>query len=381
MRTLTATIVVPMMLGFGAPAIAQTGADPVVMVELRALRADGTAPRNAAISRVSKPGEMATTYVHAGRAEDPQSTLCTMRAASGTPQLTDRDRQGFEGAAYLWKVTTTTGAFEAGRLTVDLEWQRFDQGSAAAALSGKQRIILEEGGRGYPLDFVRGNTPACPAAILEVTAGVREDPAFADTVLRYDMWLVRQDRLGKKETRQLILSGAHGSETDFQFAPLLADVPALQADQYDFRVATRVKGTVRGRMSHDGRVAIELETHRSDRVERPGQALTPPRTFGGRKTLTGTLGEAIEVQLPAGSGYTSTYVSAKAEAESKQRRQSGNPLGVRAADGSPGRTEPVIVRDGRLEVNYGPFFEGERLSLIVQVRKAEGAEAEPIAKR
>lgn len=384
MRLPTAIIVLPIIFGCAMPAFAQTGADAVVMVELRALRSDGVAARNAAISRVTKTGDVATTYVLAGRAEDPEGTLCSMRAAGATPQLTERDKQGFRGAAYLWKVTTTTLGFEAGRLTVDLDWQRFDRGSEAPTLSGKQRVILEQGGRGYPLDLVRGTSPTCPAAILEVTAGVREDPAFADSMLRYDVWLVRQDRNGEKETRQVILSSVHGGEADFQFAPLFASVPTLQPEQYDFRVATRVKGTLLGRLSHDGSVTIELETHRSDRIERSGQAATatPPRTFGGRKTLSGTLGQAIEVQLPPANGYTSTYVSARAEAAAKEARENlPDAVGVRAGEGKMNLKAPITVRDGRISINYGPFLEGERLSLIVQVRKAEGAEAEPLAKR
>jgi hypothetical protein len=383
MRLPTLTIALPIIVGCATPAFAQTGVNAVVMVELRALRSDGVAARNAGISRVTKPGDVATTYVHAGRREDPEGTLCSMRAATATPQLTERDKQAFAGAAYLWKITTTALAFEAGRLTLDVDWQRFDRGSEAPTLSGKQRVILEQGGRGYPLDLVRGSLPTCPAALLEVTAGVREDPAFADSVLRYDVWLVRQDRNGKKETRQVILSSVHGGEANFQFAPLFSTVPTLQPEQYDFRVATRVKGTILGRLSHDGSVAIELETHRSDDIERPGQdaTTTPPRIFGGRKTLSGTLGQAIEVQLPPGNGYTSTYVSAKAEAAAKEARENAAPLGVRAGEGKIDRNEPIAVRNGRLAINYGPFLEGERLSLIVQVRKAEGAEAEPLAKR
>jgi hypothetical protein len=375
-----AMLVLVVILGLAAPGIAQeTGTQAMLFVEIRALPSDGAPARNAAISRVAKIGEVATTYVHAGRIEDPEGTLCSMRAAGATPQLTERDKKGMEGAAYVWKVTTTTAAFESGRLTVDVDWQRFDGGGETPTLSRKQRIILDEH-RAYPLDFVRGSTPYCPAAVLELSSVLREDPTFADTVFRYDLWLVRHDKSGRKETRQLILSGVHGGSAEFQFAPLTSPVSKLQPDQFDFSVATRIRGAIRGRMTRDGRVSIQLQTQRSDRLERPGQPYTPPRSFGGSKTLVGGLGEAIEVQLPPADGFSSTDVSPKTQVERTQQG-AGRGLGVRASADPKLPGEPIGVRDGRLYINYGPYLEGERLSLIVQVRKAEGAEAEPLAKR
>ena len=83
------------------------------------------------------------------------------------------------------------------------------------------------------------------------------------------------------------------------------------------------------------------------------------------------LGDAIEVQLPPASGYSSTPASEKDARQIRERAGSG-----RAGQGEPRiETEPVQVRDGRLTVNYGPFFDGERVSVIVRVRKAEGAQA------
>jgi hypothetical protein len=261
-----------------------------------------------------------------------------------------------------------------------MEWQRFDRGSTAAAVSSKGRMTLADG-QTQALDLVHGAATApchTPAVILELRASTREDPALADTVLQYDMWLVRQDRFGKKETRHLMLSGVQGGAPAFHFPPLVTPVTRLQPDQYDFKVATRVSGTVRGRLTHDGRVSVELETHRSDRVERvPSSSLAAPRSAGGRKVLTGTLGEAIEIELPPAAGSSSTFASAKSEADARAQRGRGTATGNPLAPDARGTVEPVLIGNGRLVVNYAPFFEGERVSVIVQVRKADAGGEEP----
>lgn len=370
-------MIVTACLGCLSTAVAQdTDPEPVLYVSVRGIQ-DGDRPaRDSGIQRVTKPGDVATTYLLAGGLENPAGTLCATRGIAATPPMpSPLDSKALAAAAYVWKITTTTGAHAAGRLTVDVDWQRFDQGAEIPVLSRKQRVVLNEGER-YPLDLVLGNTAACPVAIVELTASVKENPAFADTVLRYDLWLVRHDKSGRKQTRQLILSGVHGQPVHFQFAPLVTPVPKLQPDQYDFNVATRVSGSVRGRLTGDGRVSVDLETRRRNELERPSRSSSPDLRGGpgGRKVVSGALGEAIEIELPPASGFTSTNASERDERERAGARGSGPPI-------KPESSDAVVVRNGRLAIYYNLFFEGERLSLIVQVRKAEGAEAEPVAKR
>jgi hypothetical protein len=368
------------LLGATVPAAAQdTGVEPVLRIGTRAMTQTGVPGRDAALERRG-PSINGTTYLLAGRAEQPEGQLCVMRAVSS--EMGTLDPKTLSMALHVWKISTTTVTFEEGRQTFDVEWQRVDRGSDITAVSGKHRLTLDDG-QTYTLDLVRGSDAApcrTPAVVVELRASVSEDPALADTVLRYDLWLVRQDRTGKTERQHLFFTGAHGDAVDFRFAALQSDVEKLQADQYDYRVATRVSGTVRGRMTRGGQVSIDLETRRSDGLERTGSRVNsgpPPRPGGGRKVLTAALGEAIEVQLPPGTRYSSALASAKDEAERRAR-----PSGTRAnAASEPDATQRLRIRDGRLEVNYGPFFEGERLSVIVQVRKADAVAEEPLPAR
>lgn len=191
-------------------------------------------------------------------------------------------------------------------------------------------------------------------------------------MLRFDMWLVRTDRTGKQDRRHVVLTALHGARIDFVFPMLAAVVPRLQAGQYDFRVATRVAGTLRGRLTRDGRVVVALETSRADSLEKPETGDTRPGRGGsGRKVLNAALGEAIEIELPSGDGYSRSAASPKFAAE--RPTTPPRPPGQQAS-----RTEPVVLDDGMLQVNFGPFFQGERLSVIVQVRKTEGL-ADPSA--
>ena len=367
------TLVVAGVLTVPLPAVAQeTGEKPVLRVGTRTLSADGSRHRDAGIDRVVTLGQTAVSYIYAGRVNDPDGSLCTMGAIAPGGELTDRDRQRMEGALHVWKVTTATVSFDDGRQTFDLDWERFDAGAAAPTLSGKQRLTLADGDV-YTLDLVRARgTAPCNtrAAVVEVTAGVKEDPALAETVLRYDVWLVRQDATGRKESQHLITSGVHGATTDFQFPPLRSPVQKFQADQYDFTVATRIAGRLRGRVTREGSVRLELETRRSDRLDQTNAVPSslPPRSSGGRKVMTMALGEAIEIQLPPASGYASTPASEKDASRIRDRVAGGG------ATSEP-RVEsvPAQIRNGRLQVNYGPFFQGERLSIIVEVRKVDGA--------
>ena len=356
-----------------APAGAQdTGTQPVLGVRVVAVQADGSRGRDAGFDVAQKPGESFSAFVQAGVA-DTQGQLCSMRTGGMGGTMTDRDRPALQNALFLWKFTHAFVAYEAGRQTFDFEWQRFDRGATSPAVSGKQRLVLADG-ESRVLDLVHGDgAPPCRTAsvVFEVTTKVKEDPAFADTVLRYDMWLVRTDRNGRQERRHVILTGLHGTDADFYFPVLTSEVPKLQPDQYEFRVVTRVAGNARGRLTRDGRVVLNLETSRSDSLERPGaSAVRPGRGGSGRKVLTTNLGEAIEIELPPGNGYTSSPISDKAKAERQQK------AAARAGTAQAPRTEPVVVTNGALQVNYGPFFQGERVSVIVQVRKADDEPAQ-----
>lgn len=346
----------------------ETGSQPVLGVRVVALQADGSRGRDAGFDVVQKPGESFSAFVLAGQVDAP-GQLCAVRTGGMGGNITDRDKKTLHNALYVWRFTHAFVGYEGGRQTVDVDWQRFDRGASAPATSGRHRLVLADG-ESRILDLVHGDgTAPCrtASAAFEVTAKVKEDPAFADTVLRYDLWLVRNDRSGRQERRHVIMTGLHGTDADFYFPVLTSEVPKLQPDQYDLRVATRVAGNVRARLTRDGRIVLNLETSRSDSLERTGTSATRPgRTGSGRKVLTAALGEAIEIELPPGNGYASSPISEKVKAEWEK-------AGARTGGTQASRSEPVVVTNGALQVNYGPFFQGDRLSVIVQVRKVDGA--------
>jgi hypothetical protein len=180
--------VVLAVAGVASPAAGwaqDTGAQPVLEVGVRTMNAEGSRGRDAGVSRMLQPGQVATTLLHAGRIENPEGQLCSMRAADTTGrELNELDKRGLANALYVWKITMRGITAEPGRQTLDLEWQRFDRGSTAAAHSSKMRLTLADG-QTHALDLVHGAAaPPCNtrAVILELKASTREDPALADTV-------------------------------------------------------------------------------------------------------------------------------------------------------------------------------------------------------
>ena len=142
----------------------------------------------------------------------------------------------------------------------------------------------------------------------------------------------------------------------FAFVPLRFPVPQLVSNQLPYDLITSVLGKLRGRVSADGRISLAVDTTRNDGMGPRGE---PPTGYGGgsgSKFVEIADGEAIEIELPVGSGSSSRAAFA----------------GVTPTPRAGGRvpeTEPVTVRDGRVTVEEGLFFKGHRTSLVVQVRQ------------
>jgi hypothetical protein len=353
--------------GFAAPLSAQdAGVQPMLGVTLRSFHADGGSGWGAGGSDPFVVGTSSTHYVHAGRSG--QDGVCHGGSADGS--VTSRLEDLLKTAAHVWKVTTTGVKYEGGQQTFDLEWARYASTSGAVPVASRtQRLTLAQG-QTYTVDLLHNTSADCRVAsvVLELEAGAREDPALANTVLHYDVWLVRRDASGKKETHQFVLTGTQGTAVPFAFAPLAGDVPKLQANQYDFSVTTSVSGELRGRLRADGRLSIELTTSRRDRLHREGEDPSASTGLGGgRKVLDAAPGEAVEIELPARSGYMAHYASAADAAQGK-----GSLSRVGAGQGGTAAALPAVsLQNGRLVVNFGPYFANERVSLIVQVKRAE----------
>jgi hypothetical protein len=353
--------------GLTAPVAAQSapGVEPMLAVTARSFNADGSAGAGAGGNDPFVVGKSTTHYLHAGRSG--QDGLCGLGSSDGSVRGLD---DLLTTAAHVWKVTTTGVKYEAGRQTFDLEWARYAARSGAVpVVLRKQRLTLAQA-QTYTLDLLHNTNPDCRTAsiVLEIEAGAREDPALANTVLHYDVWLVRRDASGKKETHQFVLTGKQGAAVPFAFAPLVGEVPKLQANQYDFSVQTRVSGELRGRIGANGRLSLELTTRRQDRLYHPAQAPSSNPLLGaGRKVLDVGEGEVVEIELPARSGYMDAYASAADAAQGK-----GTLSRVGAGQGVPASSLPAVsLQNGRVVVSFGPYFANERVSLIVQARKAK----------
>ena len=352
-----------------ALAQAGSGTEPVISVTARAISPDGSSRSSAGGTDPVVIGKPATHYLHAGRLGE--AGICIVGSSNGKVKGLD---DLLKTSTHVWKVTTTGVSSDLGRQTVDLEWARYDDGHATPATSRKQRVTLAQG-EPLTLDMLHNANRACSisSVVLELETSTREDPALADTMLKYDLWLVRTDASGKKETRHFVMTGRQGSAVPFNFAPLRSDVPALKPNQYDFDVLTSVAGELRGRARQDGRVAVEMVTSRQDSLHRSGQ--TPAKVEGlgeGRKVVEAGFGESVEIRLPSRRGTAASYATPEDAA-------AGQNTTVRAsADSTSGSAPPaqaVEIRNGRVVVNYASFFANETVSLILRVTKAEsGAE-------
>jgi hypothetical protein len=327
---------------------------PQLSVNARLVHADGATGSTTRSPNPMVVAQGVTTYVFAA------DNLCGLGAAKEGARTLNELRSG-----HVWKVTRTGVAHQDGRLTFDLDWVRYDPGRSAPSANGRQRLTLAEGAT-YPIDLIRTATPgSCNAAavVLEIEADAIEQPAFADTVLTYDVWLTHKDADGRKQTKHIVISGKQGKSSEFDFSPFRFDVPKLAPDQYDLDLVTRVMGAVKGRLRGDGKVDVDLETRRLDRLERSDEPKPPLAKAGGRKTLEVLLGETIEIELPQSSGVHAHVASPQSSGISGR-------LGVgAAARGTPPAGPAVDLKDGAIIVNIKQFFERDRFSVLIRVRK------------
>jgi hypothetical protein len=309
-------------------------------------------------------GEAFTTHLASGDLSTGNPSICT--AAAYSNKTVDDLLTEY---AHVWQVRITPLDYSAGRETMRVEWARFEKGIAIRpAFGGRLELTLDEGER-HVLDLLHGDpaTNGCnaSAALLELGAAFKEDPAYADVMLKYELWLVHTTSTGATVTRQFMTMAQQGSTSRYGFTPVRFELPALAGSDRAFDVSMSVRGTLTGRLRADGRVTLELDTARSDGLGARGAA---PSARGGRgegqKTIDVGLGETIEIRIPPGSGW----------AGAAARRGQGLSGGGRASR-PPSRderpTQPVTVVNGSVRVNYPLFFKGHSTSLILKVTRVE----------
>lgn len=368
MRNAVGTVVsviaiVAALLTTADPAAAQaTSREPVVRITARSIGNDGSRTGSIASSGPHKASERAAAHLYAGDTQR-GTALCTIGAADSAPKdLGDLVRNRL----HVWTFTTMPAKPITGGIAVDLEWARYSDGnSARPAQSGRQQLQLVEG-RPVVLDLVRGGEQGpcqVDSVIIEVEADILEGSASADRLLQYDLWLVHTDPTGRKTSQHLVATGLHGMELPFAFSPMRTPVPQVTPGQRDLNVATRVTGTLRGRITIEGGIELEVAVDRRHQIERTGAAEANDTLGGigrGRKVLSIAAGETIAIELPASTGFAITGSNVSGRAQAASASQGGGQVAV----------QPVTTNNGSIRVNFGPFFEGHDMSVLIRARLA-----------
>jgi hypothetical protein len=331
----------------GAP---DTG--PTIEVHLRTLKQGGGVSIMARSDELASVGAPVTFVVKAGSSNPAEMTVCGGGVGGNVTDQLSRN-------AFVWQIRMSPTKSDADGVTFDLEWARYQaDGGGRAAAEGKSTLTLKEGDR-QPIDFVRGATGAScrdESAIVEVGTGYREPRALAPSILQYEMWLKQQNANGETIVRRFSAMGAQGSDVDFAFVPLRFAVALPAPDRRAYDVVTTVRGTLKGRLMPNGRIALTVDTTRRVGVGARGAAVSGSSGNTGRKTLDVAPDEPIEIELPAPGGRSTAFTGDGAGAAG------------RAATPRPAPTEAVSVEKDRIVVNHALFFEGRRTSLIVQVK-------------
>jgi hypothetical protein len=259
----------------------------------------------------------------------------------------DQEDQEDEGG-YRWRVAGTVRGADAGRVTLELRWQRVGvpEGEAATQPGDRRTVTLREGEL-HILDLVHadpGSASLCANVVVRVTAAVAEPSPHTHAWLAYDLWLVHEGADGGRATRHLELAGEAGRPVSFQFAPLrwsLAGSPADAAAQDSVNLA--VSGALRGELRPDGSVDLVLEAVRT-------LSLRADRASGqGRKTFTVRPGDTVAIEVPGPVGVLTSTLEVPLE---------------RTGQWAPG----VQAHEGGVTVDAGPFFKGSRWLLVLTVR-------------
>jgi hypothetical protein len=359
MRRLYAGRIVVMAAGLAmlwpAPASAQGQADtgPTVEVHMRTLKRGGGVGMTAYGNNPFVPGTPVNWFITAGNSNPSEMTVC----GGGVGEVGTLE-QKLSRSAFVWQVKMLPSKYENGNVTFDLEWTRYQaDGGGRPTTGGKSTLTLREGER-QAIDLVHGAQGSrCDddVAVVEVGAGYHESPQFARAILQYDIWLTHRQLNGEPVVHRFVAMGQQGDDVNFSFVPLRFAVQQSKPEQAAYDVVTSVQGTVRGRIQANGRIALTLDTSRRDGLGARGATSGGSSGNKGEKLLEVAPGEAIEIELPAPGGRSSTSAGKGAAA---------------IPNGGQGRSasgEAVSIVDGRLVVDNALFFKGQRTSLIVKV--------------
>ena len=250
-----------------------------------------------------------------------------------------------------WATLRRLPAPRMGQIALEVSWEHLFPGTDGrpVKLAGDTRRIELEEGKASVLDFLAEDTEhrsRCYGGIVvEIAADIKEDPAFVDRTIDYDLWLKHTDRDGVITTRKFQTSGRQGERREFKFAPMRFPVPGVA-----FRDGTVVEsvllgtGTVRGRLRPDGSIGLDVDLMREVGTAASGRPKTGGSGAGGRKEFSVAPGEAVSLALPPVAGGAHSIEDTSAP-----------------PTGAAGR-RPLV------SVNHPEFYAGARDEVIVTAR-------------
>ena len=291
-------------------------------------RLGAMAANSASLSKRAAVGEALDATLGTGTPAD--RNICLVQTTPSEP-------------VYLkWSVHATLRSADSEQVAIDLSWTRTTAGGEQA--DGGMATITMRPGKSHLIDIVSAK-PGEPAACTHVSLRVSATRFFpvSSELLVHRLWLV-YERDGKRWTSDPIEAiGLAGESVPFRFRPLEWSLTgAMDAAPRGPHVDMDVLGTVTTDVLPDGQFETMADVKRDTRFG-------PSTLFGsGTLMISGRLGEAGEVELPAPAG------------------RSGVPIDGVAA----GTLAHGFSRRGKwLDLNAGEFFGGSRTSLVMTVER------------
>jgi hypothetical protein len=223
--------------------------------------------------------------------------LCLSTAVSAAPGA----RPGFppddvERAAAHWAVSARLVSIEQDTITFDLRWTRVVNDPTLdpnTAMEESTRVSMRDGASGI-LDLVRAPTPSDDrCASFALSLGTSFGSQIHDAAIAYDLWLVHTDRDGQRTTERFQGQTRQGEDLAYQFRPMSYTGVGTRAADGKGPLRLSMTGTIRGRVRTDGLIDLAIDGWRVVSYEH-GSGGT-----GGRKLLTVSDGETVEVEMPS----------------------------------------------------------------------------------
>jgi len=301
-----------------------------------------------------RPGEEGTVTLLLGQFDaqgKPEDTLCH---GIGSQPAT---REALARAVEVWRASFTLLDATMDAVTVRADWTREQgarPGAARARVDGGVATFTLKEGESRTLDFLRRAasdlSDFCGDTLrIDAKAEVKEDPAFADTRLLYDLWLLEEAPGAAAIHHHVQVEGKQGEEVTVTFPSLRWPLPGLTAkDGRPAHVIADLLADVRGRLRQDGSIDLQFGAGRWIGVG--GGKRIGGIGDGGKKTLKLAPGEVVDVQLPAPGPRASYQI---------------------AVEGTLTATAPgVEVANGSVKIALAPYFSGHRMTVRMQARPA-----------